>query len=375
MITLERVRKQYGDNEVLHSISLSLPLGEIISIIGRSGCGKTTLLKTINRLIPLTSGKILINGQDIQSMNPVTLRRKIGYVIQQTGLFPHMTIYENLATVLQLQQTPKAEYARLIQEIVDKVGLTQKLLPRYPAELSGGQQQRVGVARALITNPELILMDEPFSALDPITRASLQDEILRLQKMLHKTIVFVTHDMDEAIKISDHICLMRNGHVETFGTPEMILRHPSTPYVENFIGRHRIWNSPEFIKAEDIMISATNLCYPQDSLLRCMNKIQNIAQDYLIVVDPDTNKFRGLINVRLIRKQKNLNLPAVDIMQQPVATAKMQDSLPFILSTVKKLHRPYMVVLDDQSSFQGLITQSSLVAALGRQYVDETEAI
>lgn len=375
MITFDRVIKRYGNNEVLHSISLSLPQGEIISIIGRSGCGKTTLLKTINRLIPLTSGKILINGQDIQSMNPVTLRRQIGYVIQQTGLFPHMTIYENLATVLQLHHVSKIEYEPQIQKIVDKVGLSRNLLPRYPAELSGGQQQRVGVARALITNPEIILMDEPFSALDPITRLSLQDEILHLQTMLHKTIVFVTHDMDEAIKISDHICLMRDGHVEAFATPEMILRQPSTPYVANFIGKHRIWNSPEFIKAEDIMISATNLCYPQDTLLRCMNKIQNIAQDYLIVVASDTKVFCGLINVRLIRKQKNLNLTAADIMQQPVATAGMKDSLPQILMTVKKLRRPYMVVLDDQRCFQGLITQSSLVAALGRQYVDETEAI
>ncbi len=252
MIEIKNVKKRYGKKEVLHDISLTIPDGEIVSLIGGSGCGKSTLLKMINRLIPITGGDIYVNGKNIHDMEPVTLRRKIGYVIQQTGLFPHMTIRKNLELVMDLHKMPQEGRAEKINEMMDLVDLSRDLLNRYPIELSGGQQQRVGVARALIVDPDVILMDEPFSAIDPITRVSLQDELRSLQETLKKTIVFVTHDMDEAIKISDRICLMREGHVEQYDTPEHILRNPATEYVESFIGKNRIWNSPEFIKAEDI---------------------------------------------------------------------------------------------------------------------------
>lgn len=209
MIKFENVTKRYGKKEILHSISLDIPKGKIVSIIGRSGCGKTTMLKMINRLIPITSGHILINKKNILNMDPVDLRRNIGYVIQQTGLFPHMTVYKNLELVLALHRYPKKEREERIDEIMEKMGLTPDLLNHYPIELSGGQQQRIGVARALITDPEVILMDEPFSALDPLTRIALQDDLKHLQNKLQKTIVFVTHDMDEAIKISDYMGMSR----------------------------------------------------------------------------------------------------------------------------------------------------------------------
>lgn len=220
MIEIKNVKKRYGKKEVLHDISLTIPDGEIVSLIGGSGCGKSTLLKMINRLIPITGGDIYVNGKNIHDMEPVTLRRKIGYVIQQTGLFPHMTIRKNLELVMDLHKMPQEGRAEKINEMMDLVDLSRDLLNRYPIELSGGQQQRVGVARALIVDPDVILMDEPFSAIDPITRVSLQDELRSLQETLKKTIVFVTHDMDEAIKISDRICLMREGHVEQYDTPE-----------------------------------------------------------------------------------------------------------------------------------------------------------
>lgn len=225
MIEIKNVKKRYGKKEVLHDISLTIPDGEIVSLIGGSGCGKSTLLKMINRLIPITGGDIYVNGKNIHDMEPVTLRRKIGYVIQQTGLFPHMTIRKNLELVMDLHKMPQEGRAEKINEMMDLVDLSRDLLNRYPIELSGGQQQRVGVARALIVDPDVILMDEPFSAIDPITRVSLQDELRSLQETLKKTIVFVTHDMDEAIKISDRICLMREGHVEQYDTPEQILRN------------------------------------------------------------------------------------------------------------------------------------------------------
>lgn len=218
-------------------------------------------------------------------------------------------------------------------------------------------------------------MDEPFSAIDPITRVALQDELRSLQEQVQKTIVFVTHDMDEAIKISDRICLMRDGYVEQYDTPEQILRNPATDYVADFIGKNSIWNSPEFIKAEDIMIEATNLCSPGDSLLRAMKKIREIPQDYLIVVDKVTRRFRGLVNARMIREQESLHRPVGEIMAQPAAVAYVGDSLIDVLQTIKKLHRPYMVVLDENASLAGIISQSSLVATLGSQYVDEEEVV
>lgn len=375
MIHFTNVAKRYGKKEVLHNVSLTIPKGEIVSIIGGSGCGKTTLLKMINRLIPITSGSISVNGRDIHDVGPVELRRKIGYVIQQTGLFPHMTIRRNLELVLYLHNFTKVGRDEKINHMMDLVGLSRDLLERYPIELSGGQQQRVGVARALIVEPEVILMDEPFSAIDPITRVALQDELRSLQEQVQKTIVFVTHDMDEAIKISDRICLMRDGYVEQYDTPEQILRNPATDYVADFIGKNRIWNSPEFIKAEDIMIEATNLCSPGDSLLRAMKKIREIPQDYLIVVDKVTRRFRGLVNARMIREQESLHRPVGEIMAQPAAVAYVGDSLIDVLQTIKKLHRPYMVVLDENASLAGIISQSSLVATLGSQYVDEEEVV
>ena len=375
MIEIKNVKKRYGKKEVLHDISLTIPDGEIVSLIGGSGCGKSTLLKMINRLIPITGGDIYVNGENIHDMEPVALRRKIGYVIQQTGLFPHMTIRKNLELVMDLHNMPQEGRSEKINEMMDLVDLSRDLLERYPIELSGGQQQRVGVARALIVDPDVILMDEPFSAIDPITRVSLQDELRSLQETLKKTIVFVTHDMDEAIKISDRICLMREGHVEQYDTPEQILRNPATEYVESFIGKNRIWNSPEFIKAEDIMIDATNIAYPSDSLFRCMKKITDIPQDFLIIVERGTRRFRGLINARMIREQASLQGPVSEIMAQPKKLAHVGDSLLDVVETIQTLHRPYMIVLGDSERLAGVITQSSLITTLGSQYVDDAEVI
>ena len=375
MIEIKNVKKRYGKKEVLHDISLTIPDGEIVSLIGGSGCGKSTLLKMINRLIPITGGDIYVNGENIHDMEPVALRRKIGYVIQQTGLFPHMTIRKNLELVMDLHNMPQEGRSEKINEMMDLVDLSRDLLERYPIELSGGQQQRVGVARALIVDPDVILMDEPFSAIDPITRVSLQDELHSLQETLKKTIVFVTHDMDEAIKISDRICLMREGHVEQYDTPEQILRNPATEYVESFIGKNRIWNSPEFIKAEDIMIDATNIAYTSDSLFRCMKKIKDIPKDFLIIVERGTRRFRGLINARMIREQASLQGPVSEIMAQPKKLAHVGDSLLDVVETIQTLHRPYMIVLDDSERLAGVITQSSLITTLGSQYVDDAEVI
>jgi osmoprotectant transport system ATP-binding protein len=208
MIKFENISKQYKTKKVLNDITFTVQKGSLVAIIGESGCGKTTLLKMINRLIKPTSGMICIDGKDAAAMDEVALRRRIGYVIQQTGLFPHMTIRENIELIPRLEKMPLKDREDNTKGLMKMVGLDcSEFLDRYPTELSGGQQQRVGVARAFATDPDIILMDEPFSALDPMTRSDLQDELVELQSKLKKTIIFVTHDMDEAIKIADMICI------------------------------------------------------------------------------------------------------------------------------------------------------------------------
>ena len=216
MIEFRNVSKSYKNNQVLQDINFTIYDGEIVVLIGPSGCGKTTTLKMINRLIEPTAGEILINGENIMEKDPIALRRSMGYVIQQTGLFPHMTVRQNIEVIPRLEKRPAQEISRRTMALMEMVGLDPaQYLDRYPIQLSGGQLQRIGVARAFATDPDIILMDEPFSALDPITRSGLQDSLVSLQSKMKKTIVFVTHDMDEAVKIADRICIMYQGDIFT----------------------------------------------------------------------------------------------------------------------------------------------------------------
>lgn len=241
MISFHNVEKSIGDVSIIKGMDLQIEAGELFVLIGPSGCGKTTTMKMINRLIEPSAGRIEVNGADISKADPVELRRNIGYVIQQIGLFPHMTIGQNVALVPKLKKMEKAQYEKKVDELLYMVGLEPKVFKdRYPAELSGGQQQRVGVIRAMAADPPIILMDEPFSALDPISREQLQDELVRLQRTIKKTIVFVTHDMDEAIKISDRICIMNNGSVAQLDTPNRLLQRPASDFVADFIGVKRL---------------------------------------------------------------------------------------------------------------------------------------
>lgn len=242
MIHFDQVTKRFADGtEALKDISLTIPTGKLTVIIGPSGCGKTTLMKMINRLEVPTSGDVLIDNQTINDQDEVELRRSIGYVIQRIGLFPHMTIAKNAALVPSLKGWSLEKTQSRVNELMNMAGLDpDTYLHRYPLELSGGQQQRVGVVRALAGDPNIILMDEPFSALDPISREQLQDELRNLQQQIQKTIVFVTHDMDEALKIADHIIVMRAGKVEQVGSPSELLNNPANEFVRNFIGQDRI---------------------------------------------------------------------------------------------------------------------------------------
>jgi osmoprotectant transport system ATP-binding protein len=241
LITFENVTKRYADGTVaVDDLSLEIPTGRITVLVGPSGCGKTTTLRMINRMVDPTSGTIAIDGKDITGSDPPTLRRGIGYVIQHAGLFPHRTIIDNIATVPYLLGWDKKKARARARELMDRVGLDAKMAKRYPFQLSGGQQQRVGVARALAADPPIMLMDEPFSAVDPVVRTGLQDEFLRLQSELHKTIVFVTHDIDEAVKLGHLIAVFQvGGTLAQVATPEELLAKPAEGFVTEFFGGER----------------------------------------------------------------------------------------------------------------------------------------
>jgi osmoprotectant transport system ATP-binding protein len=254
-IRLVHVRKVFdgASRPAVGDLSFDIPAGALVALVGPSGCGKTTTLKMINRLIEPTAGEIYVDGAEVRSMAAAQLRRRIGYVIQQIGLFPHRTIATNIATVPRLLKWDRKRIKERVQELVELVGLDADLLPRYPAELSGGQQQRVGVARALAADPPVLLMDEPYSAVDPIVRARLQDELLALQRNLKKTIVLVTHDIDEAIKLSDRVALMNVGGVlEQYASPDELLRAPVNDFVADFLGHERGLKRLSLMKVRDV---------------------------------------------------------------------------------------------------------------------------
>lgn len=241
MIELKGLQKKYGDRVAVEHLDVVFPQGQITALLGPSGCGKTTTLRMINRLIAPTAGQILLNGQDVLSLRPEVLRRNMGYVIQRIGLFPHLTIGQNVATVPELLKQDRRKIQQKVDELLHLVGLDPAVFrDKKPAELSGGQQQRVGVARALAADPPVLLMDEPFGALDPIAREKLQLEFLQIQKKLAKTIIMVTHDISEAILMADQILLMNEGRLEQFGTPDDLIHQPVSPFVQKFMGEDAV---------------------------------------------------------------------------------------------------------------------------------------
>ncbi|MGB3187724.1 MAG: ATP-binding cassette domain-containing protein [Ornithinimicrobium sp.] len=267
MIRLEGVTKRFADGTTaVDDLSMEAPAGKITVLVGPSGCGKTTSLRMINRMIEPTSGRILINGEDAMAMRPETLRRSIGYVIQHAGLFPHRTVVSNVMTVPTLLKWDKAEARNRAMEVLELVGLGGDFATRYPGQLSGGQQQRVGVARALAGDPEVMLMDEPFSAIDPVVREVLQDEFLKLQEALGTTIVMVTHDIDEAIKLGDRIAVLREGgQLAQFSSPDDLLAHPADDFVASFVGRDRGYRALSFQHAE-VVVHTEDALRPGDVL-------------------------------------------------------------------------------------------------------------
>jgi osmoprotectant transport system ATP-binding protein len=369
LIEFKNIVKKYRTKTIINPFSLDIEAGQLVVFIGPSGCGKTTLLKMINKLIQPTSGKIYVNGTDISTMNPIELRRNIGYVIQNTGLFPHMSIKENLELIPKLKGEDPVSIAKKTGELLELVGLDPKeFLHRFPKELSGGQQQRIGVARAFSTNSDIILMDEPFSALDPVTRSSLQDELFQMQKELNKTIIFVTHDMDEAIKIADKICILKDGDILQYDTPENILKNPANDFVEGFIGKRRVWNNPELLMAEDIMIPNPVKITAMRTVLQAIEIMKDHKVDSLMVTDKQ-NVLKGLVTLKSIQLL-NRTTPIEMIMEQTVLSVSQDANLISVLAVMNEHKIGYVPVVNDTKQLIGLITRSSILSALSSQLID-----
>lgn len=361
MLSIKHLTKIYsGNKKAVDDISLDIQSGEFIAFIGTSGSGKTTALRMINRMIEATEGQIEIDGKDVRSMNPVELRRNIGYVIQQIGLMPHMTIKENIVLVPKLLKWTKEEKDKRAKELIKLVDLPESFLERYPAELSGGQQQRIGVVRALAAEQDIILMDEPFGALDPITRDTLQDLVKTLQRKLGKTFIFVTHDMDEAIKLADKICIMSEGKVVQFDTPDNILRHPANDFVSDFIGQNRlIQDRPNDKTVEGVMIKPITI-QAEATLNDAVHIMRQKRVDTIFVVDSN-NHLLGFLDIedinQGIRGYKSLR----DTMQQHIYTVQIDSKLQDSVRTILKRNVRNVPVVDDKQRLVGLITRANVV--------------
>lgn len=370
MIELKKVSKKFKEKVILKDVSIKFEDNNITCLIGESGCGKTTILKMINRLIKPTSGDIFIDKENIKDKDVIKLRRSIGYVIQHTGLFPHMTIKENVELISKIEKRPKKFINERIYEVMDMIGLDNSLLERYPTELSGGQQQRIGIARAFFTNPNIILMDEPFSALDPITRCALQDELLQLQEQYHKTIIFVTHDMDEAIKMADKIIIMDKGEIIQYGTPEEILKNPKNDFVKEFVGNDRIWTSPQYIKIEDIMMKNPITARPSHSCFYCLNKMKMNKVDNLLMIN-NQNKFIGVLYAEMLNGINYDNKKAEEYIDTDIIVINPRDSIVDVLEKINENDITIIPVVNDNNVLVGYITKGILLTFLSQQYVGD----
>ncbi len=315
MIHIENLNKQFGAITAVEDVSFNVEEGQICVLLGPSGCGKTTTLKMINRLITPTSGTIRINGRDTSELDSVTLKRSIGYVIQQVGLFPNMTVEENICVVPNLLGWDKSKSRKRAAELLEVVALDPaKFLKRYPCELSGGQQQRIGVARALAADPPVMLMDEPFGAIDPINREVIQDEFMRIQRLVNKTVLFVSHDIDEAVKMADCVALFHNGKIQQFGSSDDLLARPNSDFVANFMGGDRIMKRLRLLRAADVVskiaprehmqIVGSNsglaahshlIVKPGDDLRQVLSQLLGRGQDWALCNDSD-GRFVGYIH-------------------------------------------------------------------------------
>ncbi|KIZ19744.1 ABC transporter ATP-binding protein [Streptomyces natalensis] len=365
MIRFEHVTKRYPDGTTaVDDLSFEVAEGELITLVGPSGCGKTTTMKMVNRLIEPTDGRILLDGEDIATVDPVALRRRIGYVIQQVGLFPHKTVLDNTATVPHLLGKPRKQARARAAELLDLVGLDPATYgDRYPDQLSGGQRQRVGVARALAADPPVLLMDEPFGAVDPVVREHLQNEFLRLQSTLHKTVLFVTHDIEEAVRLGDRIAVYGAGRIEQFDTPATVLGAPATEYTAEFVGADRGLKRLSVTPVETGDLEHPPVVRLDDPVGRAADRLSADGASWAVVLDAD-GSVHGWVAADALAEGSGG--PAVRDRARPMAAhlplgAPLRQALSAMLQ-----HDAGWIAVRDGDGFLGVLTPARLHAALRR---------
>ena len=368
MIKFENVTKIYPgtSSPAVDSLSITIPTGEICTIVGPSGCGKTTTMKMVNRLIEPTSGAIYVldergETRNVLEMDPILLRRSIGYVIQQIGLFPHRTILQNMGTVPELLGWDEARTRRRAEDLLKMMNMPLEFLDRYPHELSGGQRQRIGVARGMAIDPPAMLMDEPFGAIDPINRNILQSEFLRLQQEIKKTVLFVTHDIDEAIKMGDKICILNvGGLLEQFDSPANILAHPANEFVEDFVGADRALKRLNLVRVEEVMDAHPPLLQATQSAEQAVGFMGEQGLRFVYVIDADRT-LKGYVRLKDLRGQTGW----VDEFMEPAATAiLMSTSLKDALSEMLVVDYANVCVVDAHNRVRGLINTEMIHKAV-----------
>ena len=361
-LEFREARKVYPgtDAPAVNDLSFEVPAGEICVLVGPSGCGKTTAMRMVNRMIDITGGDILLDGHSVRKRDPAELRREIGYVIQQIGLFPHQTIGQNIATVPRLLGWDKDRTAQRSAELLELVGLPAEMRDRYPGQLSGGQRQRVGVARALAADPPLMLMDEPFGAIDPINRDHLQNEFLRLQAEIRKTIVFVTHDIDEAIKMGDKIAILREGGIlAQYDSPDAILANPADDFVAQFVGADRGLKRLALSRLGELKLIEATRVQVGDSPDEVRQRIAAAGRDELVLVD-GAEKPIGLVSSSRLNGQPVSQADATPLG----STARRDTSLRDALSTLLTEGRRSLVVTEEDGRVAGLVSVELISGAL-----------
>ncbi|MBK5072960.1 osmoprotectant ABC transporter ATP-binding protein OsmV [Budviciaceae bacterium CWB-B4] len=367
MIKLENLTKQFKQKSgkafnAVDNIDLHVPAGEMCVLLGPSGCGKTTTLKMINRLITPSSGRILINGEDTSGLDTVTLRRKIGYVIQQIGLFPNMTIEENITIVPRMLGWDKKACKERARELMDMVALDpNRFLKRYPKEMSGGQQQRIGVIRALAADPPVLLMDEPFGAVDPINRESIQNEFQEMQRKLKKTVILVSHDIDEALKLGDRIAIFRQGKIVQCATPDELLAKPSDEFVGSFVGQDRTLKRLLLVQAGDVTDMQETLTVRRSTPLSEAFTIMDDNDMRSIIVVNDDEKPLGFIKRREARGAEGL---CGELTHPITITARAEDNLRVVLSKLYEHNLVWMPIVDEEGRYSGEISQDYIASYL-----------
>jgi len=367
LLRFEHVSLSYGSQKIIDDISFEIQEGQMAVLIGSSGCGKTTTLKMINRLIEPTSGKIYINGKDIAAQDRVELRRHIGYVIQQIGLFPNMTVAQNICVVPNLLKYSKEACDKIVHELLELVNLPyEQYAHKYPSEMSGGQQQRIGILRALAASPPIVLMDEPFSALDPMTRRTLQQEVRSLQQKLNKTFVFVTHDMEEALDLADVIIFMDHGRIVQTAPPEEMLAHPASGLIQDFLGKFINTASHKALTAADFMRTGVYTVSLHRGTNECVRKMQRYNVDTLIVVD-DQARYQGTVSIADIRLTGHVVQTIEPLIRCNTPTVHAEDNAKDCFDQLISSGAPYLVVLDGQGQVAGIITKTSMASAMAEQ--------